>query len=82
MATDSAIGYATATLNNPAPTVTYSDSLIGFVSRSLANPAGTSDSNIGLIAVQVLPPHHPILVMTASGLKSAPVLSYDGTAWR
>jgi hypothetical protein len=83
MATDSIIGFASATLTNPAPSVTYADSPIGFASAVLANPsAGYRDSLIGFASQSFSTPHLPVGVMVGGVIRYGAILTKQGNTLR
>lgn len=84
MPVDSLIGYDTVTLTDQSSTAN-ADSLIGYATVTLTDPppvGNNADSLVGYATVTLRNPHRPVGVMTSSGLKYSPVLSWTGTAWR
>lgn len=79
MATDSLIGYATVTLEDPP---LREPSEIGFQSFVLSDPSLVGSSQIGGVPVTLRRPHHPRAVMTTTGLKYVPRLTWDGEQLR
>ena len=58
------------------------DSEWGHAFAMLADPTPAADSKWGFTSATLRRPHHPVNVLTLSGGRHVPILSWDGTDWR